>query len=165
MRAHYDRWWARVEPNLDRFQPISLGGPEDPVRLAPGDWQDVHCDQSAQVRRGEKKNAPWNVKVEKAGSYQIALYRWPSESELALTAAAAEHKGELGNLPAGTALPIARARLRIGDVDQSQAVQPGDRSAVFTVNLEAGETRLQTWFYDKDGNELCGAYYTEVRRQ
>lgn len=165
LRAHYDQWWAKVEPNLDRFQPISVGGPEDPVRLAPGDWQDVHCDQSAQVRRGEKKNAPWNVKVEQAGNYQIALYRWPSESGLALTAAAAEHKGELGNLPAGAALPIARARLRIGDVDQTQPVQPGDQSAVFTVHLKAGETKLQTWFYDKDGNELCGAYYTEVRRQ
>ena len=59
----------------------------------------------------------------------------------------------------GKALPIAKARLKIGDFDQSKPVAPGDKSVVFTVPLKAGKTRLQTWFYDQSGNELCGAFY------
>lgn len=28
-----------------------------------------------------------------------------------------------------------------------------------------GKTRLQTWFYDQTGNELCGAFYVRVYRK
>ena len=34
----------------------------------------------------------------------------------------------------------------------------------FRVALEAGRTRLQTWFDDAEGRELCGAYYVYVHR-
>ena len=63
------------------------------------------------------------------------------------------------------ALPIARARLKVGDIDQAVNVKPADQSAVFRVSLPAGRTQLQTWFYDAAGNELCGAYYVYVRRK
>ena len=64
----------------------------------------------------------------------------------------------------GKALPIAKARLRIGDFDASQPTAPGDKSVIFTVALKAGKTRLQTWFYDAAGNELCGAFYATAYR-
>ncbi|HXG08736.1 MAG TPA: arylsulfatase [Gemmataceae bacterium] len=166
MLDHYERWWAGVEKRVHEFNPISIGSDaENPVRLAPGDWQEVHCDQSAQVRRGEPKNAPWNVLVEKDGEYEIALLRYPPEAKLALTASVPPYQGAVGQLPAGQALPIARARLRIADVDQSQPVRGDETAAVFTVKLKAGRTQLQTWFYDAAGKELCGAYYTVVRRK
>jgi hypothetical protein len=31
--------------------------------------------------------------------------------------------------------------------------------------LTAGKTRLQTWFYDANGKELCGAFYVTVERK
>lgn len=70
-----------------------------------------------------------------------------------------------GQLPAGQALPITTARLRIGDTDLARPVKGGDKAVVFKVKLKAGKVQLHTWFYDADGNELCGACYTEVRRK
>jgi arylsulfatase len=117
------------------------------------------------VRRGDLKNAPWNVLVEKDGEYEITLRRWPKEADAAITAGIPEHTGPAGKLPEGKALPVARARLKIGALDESRPVKEGEKGVVFTVKLKAGQMQLQTWFYDADGKELCGAFYTEVRRK
>ena len=65
---------------------------------------------------------------------------------------------------AGVALPIAKARLRVGEDDVSQSVRPDDHEATFTLRLPRGRTTLETWFYDDAGQEICGAYYVYVRR-
>ena len=166
MRDHYDKWWAGVEKGLDEFQPIHVGSPaEEPVRLSPCDWQDVHFDNAAQVRRGEEKNGPWNLFVEKEGDYEITLRRWPREADLAIPAAAPEYKGVDGVFPAGKALPITKARLAVGEHQLTRAVAKEDKGVTFTVRLKAGKTQLKTAFLDADGKELCGAYYAEVLRK
>jgi hypothetical protein len=35
---------------------------------------------------------------------------------------------------------------------------------VVKVTLPAGKTTLKAWFRDKDGNDLCGAFYAYVRK-
>ena len=42
---------------------------------------------------------------------------------------------------------------------------PGQGSATFTVQLDAGPTLLHTWFDDARDQPLCGAYYVYVERQ
>jgi arylsulfatase len=64
----------------------------------------------------------------------------------------------------GKALPIAFARLKVADVDQSQPVPADAQGSAFSVKLPAGRTTLQTWFLDPQQKELCGAYYVEVER-
>lgn len=165
MREHYERWWARVAPRMNEFSPIHVGSDaENPVLLSPCDWQDVFLDQSAQVRRGERKNGLWNVHVERAGDYEVALRRWPAEADAPIRAGVPEYKGVDGTYPAGVALPVAKARLRVGDTDLSRPVAMEDKVAIFKVALKAGRARLQTWFLDAEGQELCGAYYVYVRR-
>ncbi|MBI4578535.1 MAG: hypothetical protein HY718_02465, partial [Planctomycetes bacterium] len=44
-------------------------------------------------------------------------------------------------------------------------VKPGDTFASFVVPLHKGPAKAQTWFYDADGKELCGAYYVYVQRK
>src|SRR5262249_52685447 len=98
LRASYDAWWATVEKGLDECQPLSIGAAAEPLtRLTPCDWQDTHFDNSYQVRRGDKKIAPWNILVERDGEYEISLMRWPAESGQAITAASPEFKGPAGN--------------------------------------------------------------------
>jgi hypothetical protein len=75
------------------------------------------------------------------------------------------HDGEDGDYPAGVALPIAKARLRIAGTDRSSAVESSDREAMFTVRLGEGWTKMQTWFYDDAGQEISGAYYVYVERK
>jgi hypothetical protein len=70
-----------------------------------------------------------------------------------------------GSFPEGRALPIAKARLRVGGFDATVRVSATDKEAVFETRLKTGKTQLQTWFYDAQGRELCGAFYVEVLRK
>ncbi len=97
--------------------------------------------------------------LSETGEYEFTLMRWPAEADVALDAPLNGPSGQ------GKALPIARARLKIGGFDESRSVASGDKSLTFTISLKAGKTQLQTWFYDKDGGELCGAYYARVYRK
>lgn len=162
---HYDVWWAGVAPQVNDFSMIHLGSDaENPVLLSACDWQDVFLDQSRQVRQGEPKNGPWGVVIERPGSYEITLRRWPEEANLPIRAPAPEHRGPDGTYPAGVPLPIRKARLHVGQLEQARSVGQEDRAVVFQVSLPAGATRLQTWFDSDEGQPLCGAYYVSVRR-
>jgi arylsulfatase A-like enzyme len=170
LRAHYDKWWAGVAPRLPEFVPIVLGAPqENPVTLTAVDWADVYCDnQNNCLRPGQNQNGVWHVRVARTSTYEFALRRWPREADAAITAGlpAFPAPGGVGNLPAGVALPIAQARLRVGAQEQRAPVTAQDKEIVFTVPLKAGDhTQVQTWFADAQGQQLCGAYYLYVKRK
>ncbi len=158
MRDHYERWWAEVEPIAKEPCCVHIGSEqENPVRLTCADWYMVYADNFGHLQ--QKINSYWNLLVERTGEYEFTLTRWPPEAGAALDAALTHPTGP------GKALSIAKARLQIGDFDQSRSVAPGDKSAVFTLPLKAGKARLQTWFYDQSGNELCGAFYAMAYRK
>ncbi len=166
MRAQYEAWWTRVEPRLDEFGRIVVGSDaEKPTMLSPCEWQDIFLDQSRQVREGLARNGVWNIEVEREGEYEFSLRRWPIEADASIAAGLPPLKVTDGEYPAGKALPIAKARLQVADIDESRPVSKDDKAATFTARLPKGPARLQTWFYDAEGKELCGAYYVYVRRR
>jgi arylsulfatase len=157
MRDHYEQWWAQVEPIAKEPSRVHIGSEqENPVRLTCADWYMVYADNFGHLQ--QKINSYWNLLVERDGEYEFALTRWPLEANAALDAPATHPTGT------GKALPIAKARLKIGVFDRSKPVAPGDKAVVFTVPLKAGPAQLQTWFYDASGTELCGAFYATARR-
>ncbi len=165
MRAHLDRWWAGVKEACQEFQPSVIGSAaQNPVLLTACEWADVFIDQQAQIRRGERKQGYWHLEVAQPGRYTFELRRFPSESGLRLGDAAPETKVTDGTLAAGPAWPVAKARLKIGAQLLEQAVAPEADAARFTVTLPAGRTQLQTWFLDKEGGEICGAYHVLAHR-
>jgi arylsulfatase A-like enzyme len=167
MRTHYDGWWAEVGPRVAEFVPIVIGAPqENPVRLTAVDWADVYCDNTVNcLLPGENKNGPWVVEIARSGRYEFALRRWPVEADAALTAGLPAVKLTDGQYPEGRAMPIAKARLKIGDYDQTLPVRANDKAVIFTIPLRAtAKTRMQTWFYDAQGKELSGAYFVYARR-
>ena len=166
MRAHYEQWWATVEPRVNEHSTIALGSDaENSTQLSPADWEDVFLDQGEQIRAGLRRNGPWNVVIEKEGTYEIEMRRWAREADAPLTAGLPPHKHADGEFPAGVALPIAKARLSVADIDQSATVTTTDKSITFTVELKPGATQLKTWFYDPQGKEISGAYYVYVTRK
>jgi arylsulfatase len=166
MREHYEKWWSGVEPTVNTLSDITIGSEAEPLTmLSAADWQDVFLDQQRQVRAGARRNGPWGLDVARDGEYVFELRRWPREAEVAVSAGVPELKHVDGGLPAGKALPIAKARLRVGTFEQTREVKPADTSVSFVVPLRKGQLKAQTWFYDADGKELCGAYYVYVRRQ
>lgn len=158
MKAFYDRWWAGIEPQLGQFVALTLGAAaENPVLLSSSDWQDTYADNSNHIREaaGGPRGAPWNVQVERAGTYEITLRRWPFDLDAALS----------GNVePPGKALPITKAHVQIAGQTRDAEVSPGDREATFRLQVPAGRTQLQGWFRDEKGKDLCGAFFARVKR-
>jgi arylsulfatase len=138
---------------------------ENPSQLSPADWADVFLDQGRQVRLGERKNGGWNVVVDRAGEYEIELRRWAREVDAPLSGGLPPAKHADGEFPAGVALPISKARLKIAGFDETRSVAASDKAVTFHVRLQPGRTQLQTWFLDAAGQELCGAFYVYVQRQ
>jgi len=167
MRDHYEKWWAGIAPTLDDFTPILIGSEqENPVTLSSADWANVYCDNMMNLRQGVPKNGVWHLQVDRDGTYEIGLRRWPKEADAALAAAVPIFKAVDGQLPAGKALPVVRARLKIGDLDETKPVAAADKEVTFTVTLRAAaRVQMQSWLYDTQGQELCGAYFVYVRRK
>ena len=158
MREHYERWWTQVEPIAKEPCYVHIGADkENPTTLTCADWYMIYADNFGHLQGGN--NSHWNILVERDGQYEFTLSRWPAEADTALDAPL---KGPSGQ---GKALPIAKARLKIDQFDGSKSVASNDKSVTFAVSLKAGKARLQTWFYDKADNELCGAYYARVCRK
>jgi hypothetical protein len=166
LREHYEKWWAGIEPHVNDFSPVVLGSDAEKTSLLSAcEWADVFLDQSRQVRQGEAKNGVWHVEIDRAGRYEFALARWPREAQTPIAGSVPPYQAADGLYPAGVALPVAKARLKIGDIDQALPVHAGDTEIRFSTTLEAGPARLQTWFYAADGREICGAYYVYVQRE
>jgi arylsulfatase len=167
LRDHYEKWWQEIAPRLDDFEPISIGAEQqNPVTLSAADWAKIYCDNMQNLRSGKDSNGPWHVLVEQDGLYEIRLRRWPKEADAAIAVGVPEFQAVDGRLPAGKALPIAKARLRIADLDETRPVGPSDKEVLFTLRLKAGhKLPMESWFYDASGNELCGAYFAYVERK
>lgn len=160
MRAHLDAWWDGVQDRAHEFQASVVGHPaQNPVLLTACEWADVFLDQQAQVRRGERKNGVWHIQVARQGRYAFLLSRWPYASGLRLCDGVAETRVTDGTLPAGEGWPVAAARLRVGDHEQTVSVGPEACSVGFVLPLTVGRTTLQTALLDAQGNEIAGAYY------
>ena len=115
---------------------------------------------------GKNQNGPWHVAVDRDGTYEFHLRRWPKEADAAISAVVPEHKVRVGVLPAGVPLPIKSAKIRIDGQERSAPVAATDKEVVFTLVLKKNaKTTLQTYFLDADGKELCGAYFTTVERK
>ena len=166
MQDYLDAWWREVEPVANQVQRITIGSEaENPMTLSACEWRDVFVDQQRQVRVAARKNSYWHLLVEAAGKYTFELRRWPRESGLKLREACQAAQLTDGELGAGIALPIARARVLIGGRFYARPVEPDDQGVVFTVDLEPGPTLLHTWFDDERNQPICGAYYVYVTRQ
>ena len=168
MKDHYERWWTHVEPGLKNFATITLGSDvENPVRLCSSDWQDIYCDNPGHVSdaAGGPRGGPWNVFVERDGTYEIELHRWIPELGLSLTAGREIQKMTVGQLPAGKALPIAGAKLTVAGQQLEGKSKLGDKFISLKAKLKGGtKTQLHAWFQDAQGNDISGVFYAVVRR-
>jgi arylsulfatase len=165
LRAKLAAWWQQWGGNANKPEAVVIGhDAENPLLLTACEWWDVFVDQQSQIRSGEPKRGFWHVDVDRAGDYLIELRRWPRDADLPLAAAAPAATLADGALPAGKALPIARAELRAGAHAQTLELAPDAKHATFRVRLAAGPTKLEGIFSDATGRPLVGSYYAYVQR-
>ena len=130
--------------------------------LTACEWLDVFVDQQRQVRRADRKNGTWHLKVHQSGTYRLELRRWPRESGLKLTASVPETVVTDGTFVAGKSLPIASARVQVAGHDVTLDPDPSGKSFTAEMTLSPGPVQLTTTFVDAEGEEICGAYYVYV---
>jgi hypothetical protein len=177
LRDRYEAWWRTVEDDLYDWEYITVGNPSElETKLTTIDWCGPSMFYQQDVRLGQRINSPWNIHVDRAGLYRIELMRWPKEADTPIRGGMPaftpkDHHWQTENMPMdlvypkGYSLPLYSARLRIGDrTVQSLRIADSDRSATFEVELHEGRTELQSWFYDEEGREVCGAYYVYIRK-
>ncbi|MEM9928305.1 MAG: arylsulfatase [Bacteroidota bacterium] len=170
----YDEWWADISTQFDRYNATIIGNEaQQEVVLSAQFWHGDHVPYSQEhVRHAMKANGFWDIDVARAGTYQIALRRWPAESQLPFG----------GNVPppapdstrrfpqdkyyqySSTVINPVSARLKVGDFDETVAVSATDQEATFSVQLPVGQTFLQTWLATEE-RDTIGAYYVYVRTE
>lgn len=165
LRAHLDRWWDELGSDIAQPERVIIGSDvENPSQLTACEWLDVFIDQQVQVRRADRKNGVWHLQVDQPGRYTFELRRWPEDCPLGINEGCLPTPVTDGTYLAGEALPIAAARIRIGDVEQS-AKTNGEKAIRFSANLQYGPVEVQTWFQNESGEDLLGAYYLKVTRR
>ena len=147
LQSAYEGWWQSLTPVFDEYVRIVVGNDaENPVELMSHDW---HTDDGPvpwhqrHVEQGLVSNGMWTLEVEEAGTYEVALFRWPDQEDKAMMAS--------------------NARIQLGALEASTTLSPDATEAVFSFDLEAGPNTLQTWLTNEAG-EAYGAYFVKVRK-
>ena len=63
----------------------------------------------------------------------------------------------------GNALDLKKARIKVGDQEQSKFIEPNSKCTTFNFNLKSGVTNMQTFVIDAEGKEI-GAYFVYVQK-
>ena len=141
----YDKWWTSIGTRFKDYVRIGLGHKSNnPTLLTCHDWHTnngpVPWNQN-HIRSGLKANGFWAVTVTRSGKYRITLRTRPPGMDHPLEAAT--------------------AKLAIGKTTREQPVAADATSVSFTVELKAGDSRLQTTLTPKTGKPR-GAYFVEI---
>jgi len=171
LRNGYERWWAKVSQQFDGTIPITVGAEElETVVLNSHDWRNdpVECAwNQCDVRAGLECNGYWEISVASAGSYRFELRRWPREEDRALRqgipGALIDYYDLRSEYGGGRAIPLVSATIRVGEHEQTKPITDSDKAIVFIMDLDEGETQVQTFLSDAGGHTI-GAYYVYIER-
>lgn len=184
LKASYEDYWEDVTSETEGWlktlgRPI-LGAAEQPeLILCSEDWvKDGSPWHQGAVSNGEKKFGPWRIRVKTAGVYRLEVRRWPREADAPMASVPAEKtalpdawlRGEpITSLLYGgrkpKAFPVAEVSVKIGEQTLRRSIKPEDRSAVFELNLTAGEQTIEARLLDASGADLAGAYFAYLRQK
>ena len=163
LRKNYEQWWEIVSATFDEDCPIVIGSEHEKTsRLTTHDWHGEQCAwNQGQIRQGLKCNGYWIIEIAADGDYEFELRRWPKEEDRAMT------DGIPGKITdwyhGGRAIDLKMARIKIGEQENTQSVNPEAKGVTFTFSLKAGVTHLQTFLTDAEGMPI-GAYYVYAKR-
>ncbi len=164
----YEMWWNDV--TLYQQYPVAhieVGNNAEEVAITCHAWRGNHhlAYDQVHIRQGIEGSGYWDISVEKSGTYQIELARWPKESGLALSKEAVPIPAteRTHERPKGKSFDMCGAFLQMQGVQHMKTLEGDEKVASFEVSLIQGKTTLQTWFLCFSG-ELIGSYYVYIRK-
>jgi len=156
MKEHYEEWHTEARQLFNRKRWITIGSKQaNPMVLYAQDRVGDYCDNPRGLTTATATGY-CNVIVDRPGTYEIELRRWPKESNKTLTE-------PWDDSPAKKQSAIAFASMDIANDGMLKDVKPTDTHATFRLDLPTGKTQLLTHFIDKDGQALGSAIYVYVR--
>ena len=159
MNAHYDQWYAEVRPKFETPRYIIIGSKAaESVILYASDWQGDYCDNRGGLTKANGVGY-WDLIVDRAGTYEMELRRWPKESKKTFTEGF-EGSADKGN----SARPIVAANVQVADGNYTLDVADGSAHATFNIKLPKGKVKLHTALQDAKERTLCSAMYVYVKR-
>lgn len=168
MKDHLDRWYEEMLPLQDQKDLISIGTRHEPETfLSSANWIGDYCDSYQNIVRNPAKFGYWDLQVSTSGTYQISLHRWDKESDLALDESfVLDDNNVMRDGPLTIApLPVTGGSMTIGSKHLSKQVGPGATEVNFEVELNEGDQmKLEARLLDSDGQDLCGAYFTYIKK-
>jgi len=141
---------------------------DNPTQLTAHDWlTDANPPwHQSSIRKGQKGVGHWAVRVEEAGTFEIALRRWPREVSKAIDSNLKPGKAVPGLVAyretPGKGFAATSATLSIAGFSEEKPVKQGAESVTFTVDLKPGDFDLHGAFIM--GEETISAYYAVVKR-
>jgi arylsulfatase A-like enzyme len=168
LRALHENWWQRVAPHLDDYCPIAIGSEmENPTRLDAMDVMgDVAWSQN-HIAAAQESTGKWAVEVCHAGSYRIALRRWPEEFPLKIhEACSGEDAAGLAEYQkmAPKAIRPELATIKLFGDSYELPVKGDEQEIVFDIEVSRrGHTVLEAWFIE--GDKKQGAYYVYAEKR
>jgi arylsulfatase A-like enzyme len=138
LKGDYEKFWADVSSEHNLISYMVIGSDHSPiVSLSSHDWLVPGTPwNQGHIRKGDHaKPAKWALEVEQSGHYEISLRRWPVEAD----------KG-INDGTYGKAFNFKKARMRIGDIDETVKIPDGAKEVTFKVKLNKGVTELAPVF-------------------
>jgi arylsulfatase A-like enzyme len=166
MRDHYEKWWSVTYPEANNIVPVIVGSDkEETVLITCSEWltESVNTQWAVAQGLGSPKGGAWKLFAEKKGKYRVELSRWPFHLNRALTAIGPATAVGGTALQQGKSLPIDAGTISLNNVVLETVKSTPDATKIsMEINMEAGENTLQAWFKDKDGKDICGAYFANI---
>jgi arylsulfatase A-like enzyme len=161
LREHYAQWVEEMAPLQKQVNYTSIGVDSEPTAmLCSANWIGSYADSWGNLFYDEARNGYWDLQVERSGTYKIELYGWPKQ-----TGAAFGDKFAGGVKDPVPGRNVAKAKLKLGEKEETTKTAPTEFSADFTVGLKKGDKpRLQSWLYDQNGKDLGGAYFVYITK-
>jgi arylsulfatase A-like enzyme len=140
LQASYEVYWADFPDQKTTLSRHLLGAPECPDVVLNGmDWYRGSSPWNSGAFRRPGTGA-WAVTVVRDGRYRIEARHFPREAEKPAAAT--------------------RAKLKIGELEQEQAMAASATHAAFELDLKAGDYDLETWL--TRGKKPSGALFVYV---
>jgi arylsulfatase A-like enzyme len=153
LRGGYEKFWNDVSREHDLTSYMVIGSNHSQiVSLSSHDWliDKLPPWNQVHIKNGDvAEESYWAIEVEQDGDYEISLRRWPVEAD----------KG-INDGTYGKAFNYKRARMRIGDIDETKDIPTGSKEITFKVTLKKGVTKLAPLFIDDD--QVATPYYAYV---
>lgn len=147
LRAKYEKWWQSHASRRQQYAWIKLGSPhENPTHLTCHDWHQPDTSKipwnQTHIEQGMESNGYWMVEFTQGGRYQFTLRQKPAVANEAIAAN--------------------KAVLWIGNREFSAEIPAGASEVTLTMEITAGQKRMQTRFTDDTTGQARGAYFVEI---